>query len=189
MAYLKRQNIGRFWPVPRKGTKYLAVAMHNQKQSIPLVVVARDILHIVKNKKELQGIINKKQIQINHKEIRDTNYPVSLFDVVSLIGAKKYYKAMLSPKKKMIFNEVSEKEAETKVYKVISKKILGKEKTQLNLMQGKNIISDEKVDTGDSVVLNLKDNKILKTIPMEKGKNVFVIEGKHAGHKNIIVVE
>ena len=53
-------------------------------------------------------------------------------------------------------------------------------------MHGKNIISDEKVNTYDSVVINLKDGKIEKIIPMEKEKNVFVIRGKHAGHKGKI---
>jgi len=53
-------------------------------------------------------------------------------------------------------------------------------------MHGKNIISKEKAKTGDSVVLNLKDNKIIKIIPMEKEKEVFVIKGKHAGHRGKI---
>lgn len=48
-------------------------------------------------------------------------------------------------------------------------------------MHGKNIISKEKVNTGDSLLLNLKDNKIIKIITMEKGKNIFVIKGKHIG--------
>ena len=42
--YLKRHKIGKFWPVPRKGTKYLAVATHNKNDAIPLVVVVRDVL-------------------------------------------------------------------------------------------------------------------------------------------------
>ena len=41
--YLKRNCIGKFWPVPRKGTKYQAVATHDKNESIPLIVVARDI--------------------------------------------------------------------------------------------------------------------------------------------------
>ena len=53
MVHLKRQNIGKFWQIPRKGTKYLTVASHNQKKSIPLVVFMREILKIVRNKKEL----------------------------------------------------------------------------------------------------------------------------------------
>ncbi|MFA7707648.1 MAG: hypothetical protein WCX73_01750 [Candidatus Pacearchaeota archaeon] len=181
MAYLNRQNIGVFWPIPKKGTKYLAVASYNKDESIPLIVVLRDILKIVTNKKELKGLINEKKIQINHKEIKDTNFPVCLFDVINLVEIKKNYLAVFSEKKKMIFKEVSEKDSETKVFKVLNKKILPEKKIQFNLMHGKNIISKEKVNTGDSILLNLKNNSIIKIIPMEKGKNAFIMKGKHMG--------
>ena len=136
--------------------------------------------------KKLQRLINEKQMQINHKEIRDTNYPVGLFDVIILPSAKKNYKAILSKHKKMVFEEVSDKEAQTKIFKIMSKKILAKGEVQFNLMHGKNITTKEKANTGDSVLLNLKDNKIVKIISMEKGNNVFVIKGKHAGNKGKI---
>ncbi len=187
MAYLKRQKIGKFWPVPRKGTKYLAVATHNKKESIPLVVVLREVLKFVRNKKELKRLLNEKQIMINHKEIRETNYPVCLFDIISFPEIKKNYKVSLSEHKKMIFEEVSDKESETKIYKVINRKILPKGKIQLNLIQGKNIITDEKVKIGDSVVLNLKENKIVKTIPLEKGGTAFALKGKHTGSSGKII--
>jgi len=181
MTHLNRQNIGKFWPVPRKGTKYLAVASYNKSNSIPLVVVVRDILKIVRNKKELQRIINEKRIKINHKEIKKVNYPVCLFDVINLVNVKKNYRATFSENKKIIFKEISDKESETKIFKVLNKKILSGKKVQFNLMHGKNIISKEKVNTGDSLLLNLKDNSIIKIIKMEKNKNIFVIRGKHMG--------
>ena len=181
MPHLNRQNIGKFWPIPRKGTKYLAVANYNKSDSIPLVVVVRDILKIVRNKKELQRLINEKRIEINHKEIKEANYPVSLFDVINLVDIKKNYRATFSENKKMIFEEISDKESESKIFKVLNKKILPGNRIQLNLMHGKNIISKEKVNTGDSLLLNLKNNSIIKIIKMEKGRNVFVIKGKHMG--------
>ena len=182
MTHVNRQNIGKFWAIPRKGTKYLALVSHERKSSMPLVVVLRDVLKLIRNKKELQRLINEKRIQINHKEIRNTNYPVSLFDVIILPSVKKNYKALLSKHKKMVFEEISDKEAESKVFKILSKKILPKNKIQFNLMHGRNITTKDKAKTGDSVLLNLKDNKIIKIIPMEKGKNAFVIKGKHAGY-------
>lgn len=184
--YLKRNKIGKFWALPRKGTKYVAVASHNKNESIPLIVVMRDIFKIVNNKKELRKVLNEKIIQINFKEIKEPNYPVCLFDIISIVNSKKNYRALLSKNQKMIFEEIPDKEAETKIFKVINKKILFNKKIQLNLMHGKNILSKEKVSTGDSIVLNLKDNKIVKIIPMEKGREVFVIKGRHMGSKGKI---
>ncbi|MFA5258593.1 MAG: hypothetical protein WC979_03920 [Candidatus Pacearchaeota archaeon] len=184
--HLKRNNIPKFWPVPRKGTKYLALASHNHEESIPLVVAMRDVLGLVKNKKELQRAINEKQIIINQKTIRNVNYPISIFDVISLPLTKKNLRAGLSNKKKITFEEITDKEAETKVFKVLDKKVILGNKVQLNLINGMNIISKEKVNTGDSIVINLKDKKITKVIPMENGKEVFILKGKHAGNSGKI---
>jgi ribosomal protein S4E len=181
MPHIKRQNMGKFWPVSRKGTKYVAVASHNQKNSISLVIVMRNILNLVKTKKELKKAINEKLIKINNKEIRDVNYPLGLFDVLSVGG--KNYRAGLSANKKMIFEEV--KDVKNKTVKIIGKKILGKDKIQLNLMDGRNVLSKEKAKVGDSAVISF-DGKLEKIIKMEKGKIGFVFEGKHAGHKGKI---
>lgn len=181
MPYLKRQGIEKFWSIPRKGTKYLTHVSHNQGHSIPLVVVLRDILKLVGTKKQLKKIINEKQVKINQKEVREINYPIGLFDVISLFAIKKNYRVTLSKEKKMIFEEVSDKEAKTKIFKILDKKLLPNKKIQLNLMHGKNILTKEKVNVGDSLLINLEDNKVEKIIVMEKGADAFVNKGKHAG--------
>jgi small subunit ribosomal protein S4e len=179
--HTNRKNMGNFWPVPRKGSKYVAVASHNKKSSVPLVVVMRDILKLVKNKKELQKAINEKKIQVNGKEIREVNYPVGLFDVV--IAGDKKFRSNLSSNKKMIFEET--KDAKNKTVRIIGKKILGKNKIQFNLMDGRNILTNEKANVGDSAIVGF-DGKIEKIVKMAKGEIGFVIEGKHAGHKGKI---
>lgn len=180
--HLKRKTIGKFWPIPRKGTKYVASPNHNQNEALPLIVVMRDILKLVRTKKELSKLLYEKQIMVNNKIVRETNYPISLFDILNLPSAKKNFRAILSENKKINLEEVNEKEAYLKVYKVINKKMLDGKTIQINLMHGRNIITKEKVNTGDSVIYDLKENKISKIIPMEKGRNAFVIKGKHAGY-------
>jgi len=187
MSHLKRNKIEKFWPIPRKGTKYLAVATHNHLNSMPLCVVMRDVLKITKNKKELKKALNEKKILINNREIRETNYPVCLFDIITLKGLNKNYKATLSEIKKMFFKEVSRKETETKIYKIQGRKKLPGGKTQLNLMQGRNILSEIKVKVGDSVIINSEKNKVEGTIPLEKGKIGFTLKGKHAGSSGKII--
>ena len=181
--YTKRNKAPKNWPIPRKGTKFVAVPTHNQKTSIPLVIVAREMLKVVQTAKELKKLINEKQIKINGKDVKSINYPINLFDTLSLKDSKKHYRAILSSTKKFSFIEVPEKETLTKTYKIIGKKILPGKKVQLNLMEGFNVITTEKAKVGDSVILSFKDNKIQKVIPIEKGKNVYVFAGKHIGNK------
>jgi small subunit ribosomal protein S4e len=182
--HLKRNKIGTFWPIPRKGNKYIAVPSHNLKESIPLIVVIRDILGLVKTKKELKKAINEKKIRINQRDIRDTNYPISLFDILTV--SDKNYRVGLSEKKKIFLEEVSQKDAKTKTFKVLDKKVLKKNNIQVNLMHGKNLNLKEDVEIGDSVIFDFDSKKITKIIKMKEGNNAFIIKGKHAGQRGKI---
>jgi len=184
--HLKRNKNPKFWPIPRKGTKYLALANHNQRESLPLLIILRNILKLARNKKELKKILNEEQIQVNYKKIKETNFPVGLFDIINIPTIKKNYQINLSENKKIILKEISDKEAETKIFKIKNKKILSKNQVQLNFIGGKNLISDKKVLVGESIVLKLKDNKIIKIIPFKKGEKILVIKGKHQGCSGII---
>ena len=179
--HLKRSNVSPSWTIPRKGTKYVAVASHDKNKSVPLIVVMRDTLKLVKTKKELEKALKENHVQINHKHITDVNYPIGLFDILTLPSEKKQYKLTFNTKGKLVFNEVSDKESEHKVFKVMSRTMMKGSKMQVNLSNGKNIITKDKMKTGDSVVVDLKTGKILKIIGLEKGKTAFVIKGKHIG--------
>jgi small subunit ribosomal protein S4e len=178
--HINRNNVSKSWPIPRKsGTKYLAVSTHNVRESIPLIVIMRDILKLVRTAKEMKKIINERQVKINGKEIRTIKYPVGLLDVISLNSGKNY-KSVIGKNKKYLFEEVTGKESETKYIKITGKKILSKNETQLNLIDGRNIISKEDAKTGDSLLFNFNSNKIEKIIKMEKGKKGLIFKGKHA---------
>jgi len=183
--HIKRKTIPEFWPLAKTGTKYMAVPCHNQDSSIPLVIAMRDVLKIIKTKKELNKIIQEKKILVNGKIIRESNFPLSLFDSISIPSVKKYYKADLS-NKRMVLNEIPEKEALIRVYKIIGKKILPGKKVQLNLSNGRNILSNEKIKAGDFVLVNNQENKIIKIIPLTEGIEVICVKGKHIGKKGKI---
>ncbi|MEK6872538.1 MAG: S4 domain-containing protein [Nanoarchaeota archaeon] len=181
--HLKRQNIGKFWPVPRKGTKYLAVSTHDQKNSIPLIIVVRDVLGLVRTKKELKNLLKEKKIKINGKVITETNYPLRLFDVLLLND--KNYRVGLSKHKKIMLDNISDN-FDKKTIKITGKKIIKGNKIQLNLIDGRNVIYKEKANVGDSVVFNFNNRNIEKVIKMEVGKIGFIIRGKHIGQKGKI---
>lgn len=182
--HLKRKTIPKLWAIPRTGTKYLAVASHNQGSAIPLIVALRDMLKIVKNKKELKGILYEKQIKVNSKIVEEINYPIQLFDTFELIAEKKNYRAILK-NKKIQFEEINEKESNVRVYKVLGKKILSGKKIQINLDSGRNLLTNEKINPGEFVTMTY-DNKISKIIPLKAGVEVLAIKGKHLGKEGKI---
>jgi len=178
-----RYNMGKFWPVAKKGTKYVAKSSHNNSNSVPLAVLMRDVLKLVRTTKELKKVLNEKQIKVSGKEIRDTNYPIGLFDMIT--AGDKTFRVILGGNKKFKMEE--SKDDGTKVIKIVGKKNLGKKGIQFNLMDGRNVLSNEKANVGDSVIYNYNDAKISKIIKMDKGSEGFVIKGKHAGVRGKIV--
>lgn len=52
---------------------------------------------------------------------------------------------------------------------------------QIGLHDGKSLISDQTVNVGDSVVLEVPQQKILDIIKLEKGCQAMVIKGINAG--------
>jgi small subunit ribosomal protein S4e len=183
--YIKRQQIKKFWPVPRKGTKYLSAPSHEITKAVPLVIVMRDVLRLVKTKKELKRLVNENKIMINGKIVKDVNYPLVVFDSLSFPHIKKYYRAILK-RKKIGIEEIDEKKASNRAYKVVDKKQLKDKKIQLNLNNGKNIICDKKISTGDFVVLENNTNKIIENLSLGKGSEVIVMRGKHIGARGKI---
>ena len=88
---------------------------------------------------------------------------------------------------KFYLNEIKESESSKKIAKVINKKMLKGKKLQLNLSDGRNFLSDIKCNTNDSVLINLKDGKIEKCLPLKEKVNAVIFSGKHVGKRGEII--
>jgi len=183
--HIKRKTMPKFWPVPKTGSKYLAVPSHEQRNAMPLILIMRDVLKMVKNKKELKKALNEKKIEVNGKIVREINYPVALLDSVSLPESKKFYRVVLE-NKRLALEPIKKEEATVRIFKIIGKKMLSKNKIQLNLNLGRNILSSEKADVGDFVMFDMAKNRIIRTIPLAKNTGVVIVSGKHIGKKGKI---
>ncbi len=184
--HLKRQKIPKNWPVERKGTKYIVIPNSNLKNGVPLLVILRDMLKISQNRKEVKEAIHLKYILINDKRIIDEKQGVLLFDTITITPSKKHYALNLSGKGKFIIEEVGEAESNKKVAKIVNKKTLMGKKTQLNLSDGRNFISDIKCKVNDSVLINFKDKRIEKCLPLKEKEKVIIFAGKHSGKRGVI---
>ncbi len=179
--YLKRQKVPKSWPVFRKGTKYVVKPRFDAKRSLPLLVILREMLKVVQNRKEAKHTIHMKQILVNNKPATDEKSSVLLFDTINLIPSKKYFSLELSDKGKFELKEIEENKVNYKTAKIINKNILKGKKTQLNLSDGRNFLSDIKCNVNDSVLINFKEKKIEKCIPLKEKVKAVVFAGKHSG--------
>ncbi len=188
MAHIKKTQMPKAWPVPRKGGKkrFVAVPSHATSKGISLLFLLRDVLKIAKTRKEAKHMTFNGMVKINNTVRKDENFPVQVFDTVNLEKAKLNYRLEIVNKKYSLV-EISAKEAETKIVKIVGKKTIGEDKIQMNLDDGQNVLTKEKFSVGDSVVLNTKENKIVKVLPLKEGAKIEVILGKHAGEKGELV--
>ena len=179
MAHKTRTELPKQWPLPRSGSAYFAVGSHETNKGIPLIIVLRNILKLVKTRREARFMILNGNIKVNQKIRKNEKFPICLFDTLNIEKIGKNYVLGLKGKK-FQFEEISAKESCSKIVKIIGKRKIGDKKVQINLIDGKNFLTTEKFCFGDSAVVNLKENKIEKIIPLKEGVKVKFICGKHS---------
>ena len=184
MAHIKKTRMPKSWPIPRKGKgkRYVAVPSHATGNGISLLFLLRDILKLAKTRKEARYMTLNGMVKVNNKVRHDENFPVQVFDSINLEKSKKNYRLEIV-NRKFSLEEISAKDADSKIVKITGKKILGEKEIQMNLGDGQNIITKEKFSVGDSALLNTKEDKIVKILPLKEGANIEIVVGKHAGEK------
>ena len=123
---------------------------------------------------------------VNNKFVSDEKKNILLFDTITLQVIKKHYRMELSNYGKFYLTEIKDNEANHKIVKLADKKVLKGKKIQLNLEDGRNFISNIKCSVNDSLLVNFKEKKVEKCIPLKDGSGVFVFSGKHSGKLGIV---
>lgn len=177
--HLTRNEVPKTWPIARKGTKSIVVPSHNKKNGIPVLILLRDILKVGKIRKEVEKIVREGKIKVNGRVIKDDKFALVFWDILSV--GEKNYKLVLE-NKKFKLQETKDKE---KIIKIVGKKIMPKGAVQINLQDGRNILSKEKMDINDSLVINF-EGKIVKKIGLKENSRIVVISGSHIGEEGKI---
>lgn len=172
--HIKRKASSIKLPLARKGTKYIARAFDNHTSAVPVIIAVRDLLNLAKTRKEVLQMIKNKVLKINGRLVRDPKESIKMFNIFE--AGKKYVLTLL-PTGKFVLKETKE---DSRIGKIIGKKLVGKNRIQFNLHDGTNFISSEKMTIGDSVYLDFS-GKIKKHVSFEKGKEAFVLSGKYVG--------
>jgi small subunit ribosomal protein S4e len=168
------------WPLPRKGRAYVGVANHDSRRSMTIITAVRDILEIAKTEKEVRRICLDGSVKINQKIRTDAKFPILLGDVLSLEKIKKTYRLQRQGKR-FIFKEISSEDGTKKIVRIIGKKVLKGNRLQANLEDGRNTFYDKKFSCGDSAMVDLTANKVIKIIPLESGARISIVSGRHVG--------
>jgi len=188
MTHLIRKSIKNSWPIPRTGSKYIVCPYPGKKNELamPLAIILRDILKLADTRKEIKELLKKDTVLVDNKIRREEKFPVCIFDTLSIPKIGKFFRMILNAHGKLALESITEKETTLKTCKIVGKKILNKGIQQINCFDSRNILSKEKINVNDSIIFDLKENKIVKILPLKENAEVFVIGGKHKGIKGKI---
>lgn len=180
--HLKRKAMPKNWQFPKKTKKYIVRSNpgQNMNYSLPCLIILRDTLGLVKTTNEARIILKEGNIYVNSKKISSEKFPIGLFDKLYVKKEEKYFTVVLD-KHGLKVIEIPEKEANTKPTKVIGKIMLKNKKIQINCLDGRNFLYSGDVKIGDSALIELKDNKIIKILSLKEGSEAFVLSGNHKG--------
>jgi small subunit ribosomal protein S4e len=186
--HIKKYTMPRAWPIPRKpqGKQFVAVPSHATSKGISLLYILRDILKIARTRKEVRYMTLNGLVKVNNQIRTDENFPLQVFDSINLEKANINYRLEIVNKKYSL-QEISSKEAETKIIKITGKTILPGNKIQMNLNDGQNILSTKDFSVGNSIIFNTKTGKIDSILPLKKNAKIEIILGKHAGEKGTLI--
>lgn len=174
---MKLKRLATRWAPKKKTAKFVTAprGAHKLEESLPLLLIVRDMLGLAENAREARKIIKNKAVKVDGKPVKDTKRGVGIFDTIE-VGGKCY---RLIPKKCFVFVEA---QAGKKIVQIKNKTVVRGGKIQLNLNDGRNILLDKNAyKVRDSLLISLPDQKILEHIPFEPGILVFIIRGSHRG--------
>ena len=183
--HLKRYNAPKTWPIhPKEDTWTVkpAPGTHAINDSLPLLVIIRDILGIADNSREAKRLINTGNVLIDGRAKKDYKFPVGFMDILSIPKTGENYRILLDTKGRLTLHPISAEDAEFKLAKIVNKSTIKGGKTQLNLHDGRNVIVEEdNYSAYDVVCLNIPEQEIKENFEFSEDVVVLVTGGKHTG--------
>lgn len=181
-GYMKAYEAPATWTGITKARKFVTnprAGPHSKQISMPLNEWLKQ-LGVASTVRESKKLLNTTEVKVDERRIKDPKLPVGFMDTISFEDGKSY-RVAFDKKGRLTLEE--EKDPKTKACKIIGKQVLKGGKLQLNLIDGRNIRTEGEYKIGDTVVIELPSQKVIKHIKLEKGTPIAIIAGKYCGSK------
>ncbi|MCX6814062.1 MAG: 30S ribosomal protein S4e [Candidatus Aenigmarchaeota archaeon] len=181
MAHLKRYSMPEFWPLARKAESYVTTPMpgpHQKYNCIPLKVIVRDSLRFAETSAEARKILNAGKVLVDKKVRKEPRFPVGFMDVFEIPELQVRYRVTTN-KRGLVLEKIKEEETGFKLCRITGKTTLKGGTQQLNLHDGRNILDKGSYRIGDSLLIEIPGQKIVKHYPLKKGEPALIIAGRN----------
>lgn len=182
--HLKRLNAPRTWKIQRKGIIFITRSNPGgmpKDLTVPVSNLLKYELKLANSIKEVKHLVLTEEIIVNGRKIDDYRHAVCFTDVLSLPKLNKYYRMIVDSDNILKPVPISKEEAQLKIIKIIGKSFV-KGKTQLNLLDGRNILFEKHhYKVGDSLLITIPEQIVKEHLSLEKGALVLLYKGNHVG--------
>jgi small subunit ribosomal protein S4e len=191
--HLKREASPRIWPVPRKRFIWAprtSPGPHPLSESIPLLIIVRDILGYAETWREARIIIKEGQILVDGRIRRDVGFPLGIMDVLEIPKAGQAFRVLPASRERLRLHPIDKEELGFKLCRIIGKTTLKGGRTQLNLHDGRNIqLEDDggRYRLNDVVKISIPEQEILDHVVFERGARALVVGGGSRGGYGSII--
>ncbi len=184
---LKRRAAPKAWTVPRKGTKWIkrpAPGPHAQDQSVPLLLVVRDLRRLAATQREARMLAKSGALRIDQAVVHDLERGVGLMDTVSF-GAPldEHFRLLKDRRGKLVLVPIPATEATTKIGRIRFKHTVRGGRVEVTLHDGRNLLvpASTPYKVGDSLRIQLPQQTVLAHLPLATGQLAYVAGGSHVG--------
>ena len=181
---LKRQMAPLFWGITRKDKRFVITVKpgsHKKSSSIPTAVFLRDTLNIVTSLREAKTSIYSGKVKIDGVVRKSLHHSIGLMDVVELENVSDIYRLVPTEGKLLKPIKIKDTEKSKKIVRVSTKTTISKGKMQIGYHDGRSIITDTKVNVGDTCLIQIPEGKIIEVIKLEAGSHGLVTRGANSG--------
>lgn len=196
----KRISAPKIWPIYRKENKWTVKSRpgpHGAQESLPLMILIREILKYCNTSREAKLILSEGNIKVDGKIRKDHRFPLGLMDVIEIPKLGKFYRILPLPRKGLRPIPIGGEEASYKLCQIKNMVTVKGGHLQINLHDGRNIlfrVEDPKASpkalipykTRDTLKISIPSQQILGHIPFREGSLAIVIDGKNMGFQGKI---
>jgi small subunit ribosomal protein S4e len=179
----KRITVPKSWPIARKTEPWVpkvSPGPHTAADSMPLLIVLRDILKLADNAREAKRILYEGKVLVDGRVQKDFKLPVGIFDIISVPLLNQHFRVLKDSRGMFYMSPVEASDAR-KLVRIENKTIITGKKQQINLNDGSNKLVDGEFKPGDSLVLSLPERNIEERIEFKEGNMAMIVGGKHTG--------
>lgn len=183
--HLKRLFAPKSWMLGKEDGIYaprISSGPHKKTESIPLCILLSKKLKIASTAKEVKYILDQRMVKVNNKVRTDEKFPVGVFDTITIGEDKDHLRVMYNTEAKFVLKRITREQSLFKLAKVRGTDVRKGNVPFVYTNDGGCFrFCDQAIRAGDTVRIDFEQNRIVKSMKLDVGSVVYLINGKNRG--------